>query len=120
MSFYAIIWFIQLLHNDMIFNRKVFDFELIIDTFKFRLASWFKAKWPDSHYTISDIVRFSKDIQVSKVSKVNKRSIVWETPSSNYLKFNMDRSTRGKPGSVGIGGVLRDCNAAIKAIFPSL
>ena len=29
----------------------------------------------------------------------------------------MDGSTRGKPGPVGIGGVLRDCNAAVKAVF---
>ena len=76
MSFYAIIWSIWLLRNDMVFNGKVFDFVQIIDTFKFRLASWFKAKWFDSHYTILDIVRLPKDIQVQKVSKTIKRTIV--------------------------------------------
>ena len=96
MSFYAIIWFIWILRNDMVFNGKVFDFEQIIDTSKFRLASWFKAKWSDSHYTILDIVRFPKDIQVLKISKATKRAIVWESPPPDSIKFNMDGSARGK------------------------
>ena len=75
MSFYAIIWSIWLLRNDMVFKGKVFDFEQFINTLKFRIASWFKAKWPISLHIISDIVRFSKDIQVSKVTKASKMTI---------------------------------------------
>ena len=31
------------------------------------------------------------------MSKSSKRSIVWETPPLDYLKFNVDGSVRGKP-----------------------
>ena len=117
MSFYAIIWSIWLLRNDMVFNGKVFDLEQIIDSLKFRLASWFKAKWPVSPHSILDIVRFPKDIMVTKEGKTNKRPIVWTTPHPDFLKFNVDDSARGKPGPAGIGGVLRDCNASVKAVF---
>ena len=117
MSFYAITWSIWLLRNDMAFNGKVFDLEQFIDTFKIRLASWFKAKWPKSLHTISEIVNFSKDVQAPKVSKTSKRTLVWKTPPPNFLKFNVDGSARGKPGLAGIGGALRDCKTAIKAVF---
>ena len=66
MSFFAIIWSIWLMRNDMVFNGKAFDLEQIIDIFKFRLASWFKVKWPKTPHSILDIVKFSKDIQVPK------------------------------------------------------
>ena len=117
MSFYAIIWSIWLMRNDMVINGKVWDLEQIIDTFRFRLASWFKAKWPESSHSISDIMRFPKNIQIPKVRKASKRTIVWDCPVPDYLKFNVDGSVRGKPGPAGIGGVLRDCNASVKAIF---
>ena len=54
---------------------------------------------------------------MQKASKATKRSIVWESPPPKSMKFNVDRAARGKPKPAGIGGVLRDCNAAVKAIF---
>ena len=101
----------------MVFNGKVFDFDPIIDTLKFRLASWFKAKWPKTPSFISDIVRFRKVTQISKRHKNSRRAIAWASPPYNHMKFNVDGSARGKPGPAGIGGVLRDCNAFVKAIF---
>ena len=105
------------MRNDMVFNGKVFDSGQIIDTFKFHLASWFKARWPDTLHSILDIVRFSKDTQVKKASKATKRSILWDPLPFESLKFNVDGAARSKPGPTGIGGVFRDCNAAVKAIF---
>ncbi|XWS75528.1 hypothetical protein CRYUN_Cryun01aG0097400 [Craigia yunnanensis] len=64
-----------------------------------------------------DIVRFPKDIQVHKASKDIKKVILWESPLLNHLKFNVDGFTRGKPGSAGIGGLLKDCNTAVKVVF---
>ena len=78
--FYVIVWSIWKLHNDMVFNGKVFDFVQIFDIIKFRLASWFKVKWPDCPNSTLDIVRFPKDIQVQNVSKVAKKAILWEHP----------------------------------------
>ena len=74
--FYVIVWSIWKLRNDMVFNGKVFDFVQIFDIIKFRLASWFKTKWSDCPNSTLDIVKFPKDIQVQKVSKVAKKAIL--------------------------------------------
>ena len=117
MLFYVIVWSIWKLCNDMIFNGKVFDYIQISNTIRFRLATWFKAKWPDCPNSTLDIVKFPKEIQVQKVSKATKKAILWERPPSDFLKFNVDGFARGKPGPTGIGGVLRDYNLTIKGIF---
>ena len=43
---------------------------------------------------------------------------MWIPPSRGYMKFNVDGSAKGKPGPVGIGGVLRDNLSIVKMIFP--
>ena len=40
-----------------------------------------------------------------------------EKPLIESLKFNVDGSSKGKPGLAGIGGVLRDYSGKVKAIF---
>ena len=42
---------------------------------------------------------------------------MWKTLPLGSLKFNVDGSARGKPGPAGIGGILKDCMAATKAVF---
>ncbi|KAK3200035.1 hypothetical protein Dsin_012678 [Dipteronia sinensis] len=44
---------------------------------------------------------------------------VWFPPYINGLKFNVDGSSRGKPGPAGIGGVLRNSNCKILCLFSS-
>ena len=117
MAFFAIIWSIWLLRNDLVFNGKVFDFQQTIDIVKFRIASWFKAKWPNCPNTLLDVVRFPNTIQVSVAAKNVKKVSLWSTPPLGVLKFNVDGSARGKPGPAGIGGVLRDCSGVVKAVF---
>ena len=117
MSFFAIVWSIWLLRNSTIFNGKALDFEEQVDIIKYRLASWFKARWPKSPHSISDIVRSPKEISIPTVKKVSKRCSVWEPPPLDFLKFNVDGSAKGKPGAGGIGGVLRDNNAVVKIVF---
>ena len=117
MSFFAIVWSIWLQRNGMVFNRKALDLEEMADIIKYRLASWFKARWPDSPHSILDIVRFPKDILIPMVKKAPKRCCVWEPLPPGLLKFNVDESARGKPEAKGIGGVLRDSNAVVKIVF---
>ena len=117
MSFFVISWSIWLMRNDMIFNGKVFDSRQIIDTIRLRIAWWFKAKWPDSVYSILDIVRFPNITQSPLKSRAVKNAALWKAPPLGSLKFNVDGSARGKPGPAGIGGVLRDCMAATKVVF---
>ena len=117
MAFYAIIWSIWLLRNNMVFNGKVFDFKQTIDTIKFCIASWFKAKWPDCSNTLMDVVRFPNAIEIPRVAKNAKKAILWASPPLDSLKFNVDGLARGTSEPVGIGGVLRDGKATVKAIF---
>ena len=41
----------------------------------------------------------------------------WSPPFDDILKFNIDGTSRGKPGSAGIGGVLRDSNGKVLCLF---
>ena len=116
MAFYAIIWSIWLIRNDMVFNGKVFDLRQTIDVIKLRIASWFNAKWPGV-YLVSDVVRFSNAIKVPPKVKIVKEPTCWKFPTPRYMKFNVDGSFKGKPRPAGIGGVLRDCSGAFKAVF---
>ena len=43
-----------------------------------------------------------------------------ETSPSDSLKFNVGRSSRGKPGLAGIGGVLRDSTAVKLLSFKAI
>ncbi|XWS08050.1 hypothetical protein CRYUN_Cryun41cG0044500 [Craigia yunnanensis] len=49
--------------------------------------------------------------------KVLKRPICWKFPKHEYMKFNVDGSSKGMPGPTGVGGVLRDYSGEVKAIF---
>ncbi|KAK3206785.1 hypothetical protein Dsin_020840 [Dipteronia sinensis] len=42
---------------------------------------------------------------------------IWIPPSTDFLKFNVDGSTRDSPGNAGVGGVLRDANGMVLCIF---
>ncbi|KAK3225986.1 hypothetical protein Dsin_005848 [Dipteronia sinensis] len=41
----------------------------------------------------------------------------WSPPVGDHLKFNVDGSTKGKPGLAGIGGVLRNSNGKTICLF---
>ncbi|KAJ7960539.1 Ribonuclease H protein [Quillaja saponaria] len=43
--------------------------------------------------------------------------MVWEPPEFGWLKLNVDGLTLGKPGPARIGGVLRDQEGNVKAMF---
>ncbi|XVF53960.1 hypothetical protein PTKIN_Ptkin05aG0142400 [Pterospermum kingtungense] len=44
----------------------------------------------------------------SETKKKSRIQITWAKPEVGEVKFNVDRVVAGKPGPVGIGGVLRD------------
>lgn len=39
---------------------------------------------------------------------------IWNPPDDQTLKWNVDGSSKGKPGPAGIGGVLRDHLGIVK------
>lgn len=41
----------------------------------------------------------------------------WQSPNEGFLKFNIDRSTRGNLGIVKLGGMSRDKGGIMLALF---
>ena len=41
----------------------------------------------------------------------------WNSPLCGFMKFNVDKSSLGKSGPAGIGGVLKDKLATVKVVF---
>ncbi|GMI90668.1 hypothetical protein HRI_002736100 [Hibiscus trionum] len=52
----AVIWFVWLLRNEIVFNNCKLDSIQLLFLIKFRIASWFKARFRDSSSSIEDIV----------------------------------------------------------------
>ena len=48
-----------------------------------------------------------------KIQRVGK----WLPPPTGFLKINTDGSSRGNPGSTGIGGIGRDSSGSVVFIF---
>ena len=117
MVFFAIIWSIWLMRNEMVFNNKDFDLRQLRDNINLRITAWYKAKWPDCVDSLTDIVRFPYLIKAPMKNKYGRIPIIWKAPPSDIMKFNVDGSSKGKPGPAGIGGVLRDNSATIKIVF---
>ena len=49
-----------------------------------------------------------------------KRPFQWCPPEDGSLKLNVDGSAKGKPGLVGIGGLLRNSEGVVLAMFSIL
>lgn len=77
-----------------------------------RVGKWALGKKELQNVSILDLMRnwaaclFGPD-------KRERKSISWYPPPSNYLKSNMDGSSKGKQGMVGIGDVLLDDKGVI-------
>ncbi|KAK0581788.1 hypothetical protein LWI29_018005 [Acer saccharum] len=60
------------------------------------------------------------NVKESCVSKAISRKLtpeIWSPPTGNNLKFNVDGTTRGKPGPTGIVGVLGNSQGRILCLF---
>ena len=115
--FYAIVWTIWETRNARIFEKKVISQDQASDLVRFRVGWWFKHHRGGSQDPITSILLNIRDRCVdSKKTKTIRRE-GWIPPGIEDLKFNVDGSSRGKPGMAGIGGVLRDHNGKIMCIF---
>ena len=80
---------------------------------------WFKQLGNGSNDDVESLIRNVNVLCVD--NKQLKRSKVadWLPPAADVLKFNVDGSSRGKPGPSGIGGVLRDMYGKVICLFSS-
>ncbi|KAK2637325.1 hypothetical protein Ddye_032117 [Dipteronia dyeriana] len=89
------------------------------DLVKYMIVWWFKNLGKGSNESIDSLLRNIKDLCVDNF-KVKKLKIVdWIPPFVDNQKFNIDGSSKGKPGPSGIGGVLRDSNGKVICPFPA-
>ncbi|EOY10119.1 Uncharacterized protein TCM_025497 [Theobroma cacao] len=117
MAFYAIAWSVWLHRNEMVFKGVVWDADKVYELSKLRVTTWAKAKWPQDY---GMVLQTYQDPTLGKImSKTKEKRAVddWSKPATGQMKFNVDGAAQGCPRDAGIGGVLRDSDGRIKAIF---
>ncbi|KAI9161242.1 hypothetical protein LWI28_015677 [Acer negundo] len=115
--FSASVWTIWESRNQSFFNNTETTSECASDMIKFRVGWWFKYCGIGSQDTITNLMLNLKDLCKDRTVIKRPVSVDWTPPSPNGLKFNVDGSAKGKPGPVGIGGVLRDSRGKILCLF---
>ncbi|PWA41098.1 hypothetical protein CTI12_AA559960 [Artemisia annua] len=118
MAFFSVLWHIWEARNKAVFSEKEVTSSQIIDLVKFRTGGWIKAFFPACSYSLLDffVNIFSISVCFGDVCKV-KRPSQWCPPEDGSLKFNVDGSAKGKPGLAGIGGLLRNSEGVVVALF---
>ncbi|EOY13798.1 Uncharacterized protein TCM_032444 [Theobroma cacao] len=117
MAFPEILCAIWLGRNDACFNGKLWDSHHFLDMAKLHVAWWAHAKRPHSNLSIQDLVRFPNAIIVLSKPLKTKPDFKWQILPSGVLKCNIDGTSSGNPGEVGIGGPLRDENGDVLLLF---
>ena len=111
------IWTIWEYINNLIFKDQVPSLEKAEDDARFRVAWWFKHYGKGSKLPVSLLILNVKESCVILAPLKKKLKGRWMPPVGDNLKFNVDGSANGNPGSAGIGGVLRDANGRILCQF---
>ncbi|EOY10280.1 Uncharacterized protein TCM_025650 [Theobroma cacao] len=117
MSFFAIVWFIWLARNEVIFNGSNWDSVQTFEIARIRIACWSKSKWKEDCHDFEDSYRCPQHVNVAIKKDQRRNSVVWKKPSTEFLKFNVDGVARENPGKCEIGGVLRDDQGRILIKF---
>ncbi|XVF57102.1 hypothetical protein PTKIN_Ptkin06aG0176700 [Pterospermum kingtungense] len=73
-----------------------------------RIASWIKVRWPQVNMPLSDLVLHVQNFVIPAKRVVHRPVLCWSKPEVGWVKFNVDGSSLGKPGLLGIRGILRD------------
>ncbi|KAK3170499.1 hypothetical protein Dsin_032530 [Dipteronia sinensis] len=115
--FFAMIWTIWEARNELVFKGSRMTIEQATDLIKFQVAWWFKHHGKCSMLPITTMLlnlpESCSEAKVQRKANIGK----WIPPIEGAFKFNVDGSSRGNPGSAGIGGVLRDSSGKILGSF---
>ena len=115
--FCAIVWTIWEARNHVVFNGNKTNVEQATDMVKLWIVWRFKYLVKGTNDSIQALLLNFKDVCVEVNKKKISRVEDWIPPLADSLKFNVDGSSRGKPGPSGIGGVLRDSCGKILCLF---
>ncbi|KAK2635350.1 hypothetical protein Ddye_030142 [Dipteronia dyeriana] len=93
------------------------DVSQVADLVKYRIVWWFKHLGKGSNETMDSLLINLKDLCVDNKNVKMPKLVDWIPPTVDNLKFNVDGSSKGKPGPSGIGGVLRDSYGKVLCLF---
>nr|AFK38467.1 unknown [Lotus japonicus] len=78
------------------FEETSTDLYWVIDLQKSRMAWWIKANWTLCPYQMFQLIENLESIKCPRPLR-KPRSLDWEPPIGNMLKFNVDGASRGNP-----------------------
>ncbi|KAK8495819.1 hypothetical protein V6N12_000685 [Hibiscus sabdariffa] len=93
--------------NDIIFSNGRCDFVQLMFLVRFRVASWYKAKFSDFTGSVDALI--VDPLIADRAGFSNGRVLkarVWEAPPNGYLKLNINGAMAGDGSKGGIGGII--------------
>ncbi|XVF05081.1 hypothetical protein REPUB_Repub05bG0140500 [Reevesia pubescens] len=117
--FSATLWSLWLARNEATFDSKSWTIDENLFLVKLRSLFWVKAL--NEEHLISDSLWWIDHVACIPLHPHSsvRLFVPWSPLDHGSWKFNVDGSSLGKPGPLGYGGVFRDANSNIMAIFSS-
>ncbi|XP_019054578.1 PREDICTED: uncharacterized protein LOC109115242 [Nelumbo nucifera] len=112
----AVVWTVWEERNLRIFKDKERSKEVVIEMITLRVVHWVKTLKLFADFKIEDFFRSWGTI----ASSASRRSVInesWSPPNDGWKKLNFDGSCLGNPDPSGIGGVIREENGNVLAVF---
>ncbi|KAK3231838.1 hypothetical protein Dsin_003719 [Dipteronia sinensis] len=117
--FFAVVWTIWVVPNELVFKEKEANFIWAMDTVKFSVAYWFKNHGCRSNEALTMILLDISEMCVKKKAVKTSVSNVWVPSGGADLCFAVDGSALGNSGMTSIGGALRNAEGRILCLFSS-
>ncbi|KAK2651368.1 hypothetical protein Ddye_011224 [Dipteronia dyeriana] len=115
--FAAMLFSVWETRNHCIFQGTQFSVYQVSYMVKMRVAWWFKFYGKGSKLSISTMILNLPESCIELKQVKRPLGGLWNPPSGLGFKFNVGGSSRGNPGSPGIGGVLRDNSGKVLGMF---
>lgn len=114
---FVVFWSICNQRNRVIFDNVQTDWAQLCFLIRLRLGFWVKRWSPDCFYGPGEVAYKLECVKLWRKSKEQRTTIIWCPPPPNKFKWNVDGSSKGKPGPAGMAGLLRNVQGIIKALF---
>lgn len=112
----AVCWTIWEERNSRIFTDKERSLEAMLEVIHIRVIHWLKTLALFAEFSVDELQRKWKEI--AELVPMRKASnVCWIPPPHDFVKLNFDGSSLGNPGPSGIGGVIRDEQGNLLAMY---
>lgn len=112
----AVLWSVWEERNNRIFKGRCRSKEEVVEGITTKVIHWLKSCDLFKDFSVEDIYRSWGIVASTTTSKAMIQE-VWSPPAQQRVKLNFDGSSIGNPGPSGIGGVFRDNEGKIMALF---